>query len=142
MAGEVKRKSNLARVTKRHEQSAIVGRLLVASFMAMRSGYARKHIGAVFEEILVAMMIRVSDDQGAPPRTIADISKYLGLPRSNVRRCLDALISEGVIRKAGDTGFTGQQDYLATRVDAEYFAKIRQAIITAADELRQIDAVA
>jgi DNA-binding IclR family transcriptional regulator len=26
------------------------------------------------------------------------------LPRSNVRRCLDALISEGVIRKEGEWG--------------------------------------
>jgi hypothetical protein len=30
-------------------------RLLVACFVAMRSGYARKHLGAVFEELLVAM---------------------------------------------------------------------------------------
>ena len=94
-----------------------------------------KHIGAVFEEILVAMMIRVCDDLGAPPRTIADISKYLGLPCSNVKRCLDALISEGVIVGDAAGGFTGQEDYLAARVDAEYFATVCEPIIEDADEL-------
>ncbi|MCA1524266.1 MarR family transcriptional regulator [Bradyrhizobium yuanmingense] len=125
-------------VAERHRQSAVVGRLLVSAFMAMRRGYSRKHIGAVFEELLVAMMIRVSDDLGSPPRTIADISKYLGLPRSNVVRCLDALVGEGVIIRDADGGFTGKEDYLAARVDAEYFERVCEAIITAADELRQV----
>jgi len=108
----------------------------------MRSGYARKHVGAVFEELLVAMMIRMSDEIGAPPRTASDISKYLGLPRSNVRRCLDALISEGVIRKVSEHGHSGELDWLASRIDAEYFLKIRDAIITAADELKALEASA
>ncbi|WP_245313122.1 helix-turn-helix domain-containing protein [Bradyrhizobium macuxiense] len=125
---------------KRRKQSAIVGRLLVACFVAMRSGYARKHPGAVFEELLVAMMIRMSDDLGAPPRTASDISKYLGLPRSNVRRCLDVLISEGVVRKANEHGHVGELDWLAARIDAEYFKNIRDAIIAAADELKALDA--
>jgi hypothetical protein len=128
-----------AALAKRRKQSAIVGRLLVSCFVAMRSGYPRKHIGAVFEELLVAMMIRVSDDLGAPPRTASDISRYLGLPRSNVRRCLDELISEGVIRKVSEHGHTGQLDWLASRIDAEYFLKIRDAIIAAADELKALD---
>jgi len=105
----------------------------------MRSGYPRKHLGAVFEELLVAMMIRVSDDLGALPRTASDISKYLGLPRSNVRRCLDALISEGVVRKVDDHGYAGELDWLASRIDANYFLKIRDAIVTAADELKRLD---
>src|ERR1043165_6142411 len=103
MARETSKISDAA-LAKRCKQSAIVGRLLVAGFVAMRSGYARKHLGAVFEELLVAMMIRMSDDLGAPPRTASDISRYLGLPRSNVRRCLEALISEGVIRKVSEYG--------------------------------------
>src|SRR5262249_39820794 len=131
MAGEISRNSNAASA-KRHKQSAIVGRLLVTCFVAMRSGYARKHPGAVFEELLVAMMIRISDDLGAPPRTASDIAKHLGLPRSNVRRCLDALIGEGVIRKEAERGYRGELDWLASRIDAEYFLKIRDAIITAA----------
>jgi hypothetical protein len=128
-----------ARLEKRHKQSAIVGRLLVTCFVAMRSGYPRKHLGAVFEELLVAMMIRVSDDLGAPPRTASDISKYLGFPRSNVRRCLNALIGEDVIRKEGEHGYRGKSDWLASRIDAEYFLTIRDAIITAADELKALD---
>ena len=108
----------------------------------MRSGYPRKHLGAVFEELLVAMMIRVSDDLGAPPRTASDISKYLGLPRTNVRRCLDVLISEGVVRKVDDHGYGGELDWLASRIDAEYFLRIRDAIVTAADELKALDAPA
>jgi DNA-binding IclR family transcriptional regulator len=105
----------------------------------MRSGYPRKHLGAVFEELLVAMMIRMSDDLGASPRTASDISRYLGLPRSNVRRCLDALISEGVVRKVNENGHTGELDWLASRLDAEYFLRIRDAIITAADALKALD---
>jgi IclR helix-turn-helix domain len=129
-------------LAKRQKQSAVVGRLLVACFVAMRSGYPRKHLGAVFEELLIAMMIRVSDDLGAPPRTAPDISKYLGLPRSNVRRCLDVLISEGVVRKVNEHGHTGELDWLASRIDAEYFVRIHDAIIAAADELKALDAPA
>ncbi|WP_245453657.1 helix-turn-helix domain-containing protein [Bradyrhizobium sp. AC87j1] len=139
MAGEIPNNSDAA-VTKREKQSAIVGRLLVTCFVAMRSGYPRKHLGAVFEELLVAMMIRVSDELGAPPRTASDVSKYLGLPRSNVRRCLNVLISEGVVRKVNEHGHTGELDWLASRIDAEYFVKIRGAIIAAADELKALDA--
>jgi IclR helix-turn-helix domain len=131
-----------AALAKRQKQSAVVGRLLVKCFVAMRSGYPRKHLGAVFEELLIAMMIRVSDDLGAPPRTASDISKYLGLPRSNVRRCLDVLISEGVVRKVNEHGHTGELDWLASRIDAEYFVRIHDAIIAAADELKALDAPA
>ena len=138
MVREVSSNSNAA-FAKRHKQSAIVGRLLVASFVAIRSGYARKHPGAVFEELLVAMMIRMNDDLGAPPRTASDISKYLGLPRSNVRRCLDVLIGEGVIRKEAERGYRGELDWLASRVDAEYFLKIRDAVVAAADELKALE---
>src|SRR5215471_8094984 len=139
MARKISRNSDAA-LAKRHKQSAIVGRLLVACFVAMRSGYARKHVGAVFEELLVAMMIRVSDELGAPPRTASDISRYLGLPRSNVRRCLASLIREGVVRKVNENGHTGELDWLASRIDAEYFLKIRDRIIAAADELKTLDA--
>jgi hypothetical protein len=141
MAGETPGNSDPA-LAKRHKQSAIIGRLTVACFMAMRSGYARKHIGAVFEELLVALAVRIADDFGAPPLTASHLSKHLGLPRSNVRRCLDALIGEGVIRKEGEHGFRGELDWLAARVDAEYILKIQGAIITAADELKALDAPA
>ena len=138
MAGETPSNSDAA-LAKRHKQSAIVSRLTVACFMAMRSGYARKHIGAVFEELLVALTIRVADSLGGPSLTASDLSKYLGLPRSNVRRCLEALIGEGVIRREGSNGYRGELDWLASRIDAEYFLKIRDAIITAADELKALD---
>src|SRR5215475_1908817 len=141
MAGETPNKSDAA-LMKRHKQSAIIGRLTVACFVAMRSGYARQHLGAVFEELLVGLAIRIADDLGAPPLTASDLSKHLGLPRSNVRRCLAALFSEGVVRKEGEHGYRGELDWLASRVDAEYFQKIRDAIITAADELKALDAAA
>ncbi|MGJ4941318.1 helix-turn-helix domain-containing protein [Bradyrhizobium sp. HKCCYLS1011] len=137
MAGETPTNSDAA-LAKRHRQSAIIARLTVASFVAMRSGYPRKHIGAVFEELLVALAIRIADDLGATPSTASGLSKRLGLPRSNVRRCLDALISEGVIRKEED-GYRGELDWLVSRVDADYFLKIRDAIITAADELKGLE---
>ena len=130
MAGETPNPSDAA-LAKRHKQSAIIGRLTVACFMAMRSGYARKHIGAVFEELLVALAIRVADDLAAPALTASDLSRHLGLPRSNVRRCLDALIKERVIRKDGEHGYRGELDWLASRIDADYFQKIQEAIVTA-----------
>ncbi|WP_407155127.1 helix-turn-helix domain-containing protein [Bradyrhizobium sp. STM 3557] len=138
MARETPDNSDAA-LAKRPRQSAIVGKLMVACFMAMRSGYPRKHLGAVFEELLVGMTIRVSDELRAPPRSASDISKYLGLPRSNVRRCLDALIEQGVLRKVDEHGYTGELDWLASRIEAEYFLKIRDAIITAADELKALE---
>jgi hypothetical protein len=138
MAGETPSNSDAA-LAKRHKQSAIVGRLTVACFVAMRSGYARKHLGAVFEELLVGLAIRIADDLGAPPLTASQLSRHLGLPRSNIRRCLAALISEGVIRKEGEHGYRGELDWLASRIDAGYFLTIRNAIITAADELKALD---
>lgn len=105
----------------------------------MRSGYERKHLGAVFEELLVALAIRVNDDFGAPPITASDIARHLGVPRSNVRRCLDLLIDEGVIRKEGEHGYRGELDWLAARIDAGYFRKIHDAIIIAADQLKALD---
>jgi hypothetical protein len=139
MAGETPDNSDAALV-KRHKQSAIIARLTVTCFVAMRSGYPRKHIGAVFEELLVGLAIRINDDLGMPPLTASDIAKHLGLPRSNVRRCLDALIGESVIRKEADGGYRGELDWLASRIDAEYFLKIRDAVITAADALKTLDA--
>ncbi len=52
------------------------------------------------------------------------------------------LISEGVVRKVNEHGHTGELDWLASRIDAEYFLKIRSAIIAAADELKALDASA
>ena len=138
MAGEVSSNSDAA-LGKRHKQSAIIARLTVACFMALRSGYARKHLGAVFEEVLVGLAIRINDDLGARPLTASDISRILGLPRSNVRRCLDALAGEGVLRREAEGGYRGQLDWLASRIDAEYFLKIRDAIVIAADELKALD---
>ncbi|WP_312015620.1 helix-turn-helix domain-containing protein [Bradyrhizobium liaoningense] len=138
LAAEISSKTDA--LAKRHKQSAIISRLTVTCFMAMRSGYARKHLGAVFEEILVALATRINDDFGAPPISASDISRHLGLPRSNVRRCLEVLIDEGVIRKEGEHGYRGELDWLAARIDAEYFLKIRDAIVAAADELKALDA--
>ncbi|WP_249157722.1 hypothetical protein [Bradyrhizobium sp. KB893862 SZCCT0404] len=62
------------------------------------------------------------------------------MPRSNVRRCLDALVEEGVVRKENEHGYRGELDGLASRVDAVYFQTIRDAIVRAADELKALDA--
>lgn len=70
------------------------------------------------------------------------ISRHLGLPRSNVRRCLDVLVSEGVVRKVNEHGHKGELDWLASRIDAEYFVRSRDAIVVAADELKALDAPA
>ncbi len=125
-------------VEKRRRQSTILARLMVEWFSALRVGYDRKHIGAVAEELLVASVIRINDDDRLPPLTPTDIAKRLNLPRSNVRRCLDVLIEEGVAAKSG-AGYRGKIDWLAARVDAPYVHKIRDAIIVAADQLIMLE---
>jgi hypothetical protein len=45
-----------------------------------------------------------------------------------------------VIRKVNEHGHKGELDWLASRIDAEYFLRIRDAIIAAADELKALDA--
>jgi hypothetical protein len=48
-------------------------------------------------------------------------------------------MGEAVIRKEGEHGYRGELDWLASRIDAQYFLKIRDAIISAADELKALD---
>ncbi|MHC2534248.1 helix-turn-helix domain-containing protein [Bradyrhizobium diazoefficiens] len=124
-------------LAKRRKQSAIVSRMMITIVKQLQRDYRRKHIGQSFEELLVAMKVRAHEDAGKPPITISDVAKFLNMPRSNARRALEAVIHhQGIIRKDG-RGFITDPAYHAARIDAENFAAIRQAIITAADELRE-----
>jgi hypothetical protein len=47
-----------------------------------------------------------------------------------------------VVRKVNEHGHTGELDWLASRIDAEYFRRIEDAIVVAADQLKALDAPA
>ncbi|WP_038384920.1 MarR family transcriptional regulator [Bradyrhizobium elkanii] len=124
-------------VMERQRQSAVVADMMLTIVAAMQRDYRRKHIGASFEELLVAMAVRRNDNQGKPPINVAALEKVLNVPRSNVSRAVATLIRhQGIIRKV-DHAYTGNPAYLAPRVDAAYFTAIREAIITAAHELQK-----
>lgn len=124
-------------LARRHRQSAIVARMMLTIVALFHRDYSRKHIGAVFEELLVAMAVRDHDEHGdGVPISVNGIAKKLGVPRSNVIRAVARLIHHGVIERS-EKGCRGRLDYLQARIDAEYFTGIVRAVIEAADELKQ-----
>ena len=44
-----------------------------------------------------------------------------------------------VRRVEGERGYRGELDWLASRINAGYFLKIRDAVITVADELKALE---
>lgn len=120
----------------RHSQSAIISQLCFAIIRAMQAAYHAKNIGQLVETYLVAMAIRINDDAGGEPSTIATLAKYLNSPRSNVKRAADALVKHGMLKKEG-TAYVGDLEFLAERADAEYFKQMVAAVLKAADDLRE-----
>jgi hypothetical protein len=125
----------------RHAQSAIISQLCFTVIKAMQTVYRAKNIGQLVETFLVAMAIRINDDAGGEPSTIASLAKFLNVPRSNAKRAADALVKHGVLRKEG-TAYVGDLDFLAERADAEYFKEVVAAVLKAADDLREIASAA
>lgn len=123
---------------KRHHASAVIARMLLTCCRAMLQGYDRqKNIAAVLPELLVAMAIRINDDEGKPPISINAIAANTGLPRTDVRRWLVPLIRQGVIVKSGG-GYIDNDAYMQERADAPYFKQIVAAIREAAEALQDI----
>jgi hypothetical protein len=121
----------------RRAQAAIVARLWVTICLAFAREYRRKHIGAIFTDILVGMLIRQNDDDGKPPLSISCIAKILNMPRSNVKRATDALMSQGVII-SHEGAFTENEAFIAGRLDSNCAATIIGAILKAADDLGKV----
>jgi hypothetical protein len=123
----------------RHSQSAIISQLCFAIIKAMQAAYHAKNIGQLVETYLVAMAVRINDDAGREPCTIATLARFLNSPRSNVKRAADALVKHGMLKKEG-TAYVGDLEFLADRADAEYFKDIVAAVLKAADDLRETGA--
>jgi DNA-binding MarR family transcriptional regulator len=122
------------RLAARRKQGAIVARLLVVISTTLAREYRRKHVGAVFGEILVAMAIRQNDYESGKPLTISCIAKILNMPRSNVKRATTILMARGVIVENNGT-FTENPAFVAGRMDTECARTIIAAILKAAADL-------
>jgi hypothetical protein len=123
----------------RHSQSAIISQLCFAIIKAMQAAYHAKNIGQLVETYLVAMAVRINDDAGGEPYTIATLARFLNSPRSNVKRAASALVKHGILRKEGTT-YVGDLEFLAERADADYFKEMVAAVLKAADDLRETGA--
>lgn len=129
-------KATVAALARRHQQSVIVSVMMLSIVAGVRRAFRRRrNFSGLFEEWLIAMAIRQNDGRGGKPLTVAGITKGLGVPRSNVKRAVEALIVEGMIRREG-AGFVGDRTFLKVQLDAEYFKIAVAAILKAADELR------
>jgi hypothetical protein len=119
----------------RHQQSAIVAGLAMAIMRSMQRAYTAKNFGQLMEHFAIACSVRLNDQDGGEPCTVAALSRLLGMPRSNVDRAAKSLVKQGLLRKEGN-GFVGDLDFLAEHFDADYFKETCAAILAAADELR------
>jgi DNA-binding transcriptional ArsR family regulator len=97
------------------------------------------HFGPAVEPLLVAMAIRENDGDGKPPMKVSDLVKRLKMPRSNVRRALAKLLDDGMIHERNDSSYVGSIDYLAARIDAEYFIEIKKAVHAASAALKALE---
>ena len=129
------RNTTAAAQAKRQKQSAIVCRMMLTILKAAHKNFHTKHLGAMFEEYLVGMALAQAE---GVPMTIAEIARVLNMPRSNVRRGLDALIGFGMCLRVERT-FTINPAYYAERVDVDYILTIQEAIAVAARELAKMD---
>lgn len=121
-------------------QAAIVYEMMLAICSAIHHDYRRtKHVGAMAEEMLVGMVIRLNDDAGLKPITISAIGRQLSMPLPSVRRVIARLINHrGVIRKSGD-GYIGDLEFILARPDLDdYVPEIQEAIFKAAAALAKI----
>lgn len=118
------------------QQATIVSTMMLAVTRAMQGEYRRKHVGARWEELLVAFVLWQADTT-LKPMTIADIAKSLGIPRSNVSRAILELVDQGLIcrierRYGRDVGF------ISGRPNSRHFRDIREAIIRAGSDLQVV----
>jgi DNA-binding MarR family transcriptional regulator len=120
------------------QQAAIVSTMMLAVARAMHGDYRRKHVGAVWEELLTAFVLWQADTV-TDPMSVAEIAKVLGIPRSNVKRALDALIDDnhGLARKTGQR-YCRNVDFVSVRPNSRHFTDIRVSVIRAGRELERV----
>lgn len=132
-------KTITAALAKRQKQSAIVSEMMLNIVAAVRrAAHRKKNFSGLFEEWLVAMAIRQNEGRGGEPLTVACIARILGIPRSNAKRAVDALIVQGRLRKEG-AGFAADLGFLKRQINADYFKVVVVEILKAADGLHALD---
>jgi DNA-binding MarR family transcriptional regulator len=117
-------------------QATIVSGMMLDLARGFHGDYRKKHVGAVWEELLVAFVLWQTDTAKKPMSALG-IANYLGIPRSNVNRAILALIDQGLIckvrrRYARDPGF------IAARPLSENFRAIRLTVIRAGRALQEV----
>ena len=123
---------------RRHRQSAIVSRMILTCLSAMMGDFERESVSAAVPELAVGMVIRLNDEDNKPPISISKITEKTGISRKTVGRHVERLADRGVVIRNGD-GVTGNDAYLETRMEADYFRAMLRAIIDAADQLRALE---
>jgi biotin operon repressor len=118
----------------RHRASAIVARLYLRTLKAMMGDFARENFSMTLPDMLIAMVVRLNDDQRKTPVSISEIERMTGISRKTVRRHVRQLVERGIVIREDD-GVVGSDAYLLARIDAAYFKEIVAAIRDAAKEL-------
>ena len=127
------------RLQRRHQESVIVSKMMLKICFELIEAIGSPHFGPAVGPLLVAMAIRENDGDGKPPMKVSDLAKRLKMPRSNVRRALAKLLDDGMIHERNDSSYVGSIDYLAARIDAEYFIEIKKAVHTASAALKALE---
>src|SRR4051794_37381025 len=81
----------------RHRASAIVARMFLRTLTAIMGDLVRKNLSTTVPEMLIAMVVRLNDDQRKTPISISEIERMIGIPRKTVRRHVDRLVERGVV---------------------------------------------
>lgn len=118
----------------RRRASAIIARMYLRTLTAIMSDLSRDSLAMTVPEMLIAMVVRLNDDQGKPPISISEIERMTGISRRTVRRHVTRLVGRGVVIRSDD-GVIGSDNYLMARIDADYFKEIVRAIRDAAKAL-------
>lgn len=115
------------------QQATIVSAMMIALARGFHGDYRRKHVGAVWEELLVAFMLWKSDTM-KQPMTIMGISNDLGIPRTNVSRAVAALLAQGLVCKI-NRRYGRNVGFISVRPNSRFFREIREAVMKAGREL-------
>lgn len=119
------------------QQATIVSAMMLALARGFHGDYHNnKHVGAVWEELLVAFVLW-STDTTRHPMTVLGIAKALGIPRSNVNRAIDALVVAGLAYKVRRR-YARDVRFIEARPTSEHFRAIRKTVMRAGRQLQAI----
>lgn len=118
------------------QQAMIVATMMLAVSRAMHADYRHKHVGAVWEGLLTAFVLWHVDTVAAP-KTILGIAKFLGIPRSNVKRACEELVAAGLACKI-KRRYARDVRFILARPGSPFFVDIRVAVMTAGRELERV----